>query len=202
LQTLKSVAPLQKSKFFTDPFEVSIENFYRAETDLNFLKKSDFELSENDKLQVAEWYFELQDWFSQQVNEVLYKKRLRDFEYIFVRENTITALEAVLKSLQTLRPDLKFCETKMMFKLVDIIKKLGLPIRLTIADQIETIQREIKGYQTAIAIKKKDVRAEKSDSWLKLVSSASKHRGYRIDPKVTTLAEWAEIIKDMSNERN
>jgi hypothetical protein len=155
------------------------------------------DLTEMHKLQLKEWHFELQDWFSQKVNEVLYKKRIRDFEYIFVRERKIMALRAVIEALKTLRTDLNYARTDKIKNLSTTIKKLGLPVRVTIKDKIASIEREIKGYETAINIKAKDHKPEGVENWLKMVTIASKKRGYRVDPKQTTLAEWVEIIKDI-----
>ncbi len=201
MQKLKSGKNLQKSNCYLDPFDLTIERYYRANDDVSFLLRERRKLNEYEIAILKEWYFEVQDWFSSQVNTVLYNKRMRDFKYIFVRERKIQALLAVKEALELLRNDLKYMEVDRLSNLNKTIKALGLPIRLTVKDQLWQIEREIKGYQNAIRLRQQKT-TEKPDNWIKLVTTASKINGFRVDQKTTTLAEWVEIIKDLQNKDN
>lgn len=188
---------------YSSPDEIPIERYYKAQEDITWLLIERVEIAEIKKVYLYSILFDLQEHFTKRMNEVSYKNNLQDFMNVVDLERKKVILEAIKKGLKTLREDLLYCEIEAVLpSITEILKTNKVAIRLTVIDQLATIEREVKGINNAMKIiyKKREV-VDTKNNWMRLVVTASKMWGTRIDPKVTVLSEWIEILKILEKQK-
>lgn len=190
-------------KYYSEPDECPIWNFYKAHDDVSYLLVNRKKVNEVKQMYLSTILFDLQEFFSREVNAVKYKNTVSKVGNLMYLERKKIVLSAYKRGLDLLREDLKMCSIREHFsELEDGLNDWNVQVKETVSEQIATLDREIKGCSNAIAmIQSKLPKGEKELNWMQNVVLASKIWGSRIDPKVTTLSEWVEILKSIENGR-
>lgn len=183
-----------------DQYEIPIFNYYESFKDLKYMLKEPQKLNKTKYIYLADKLTDLQEWFAKQVNESLYKNKLKTSVRITNLENKVFVLETLKGSADSLQQFRKFSnviEDLSKFKnvlstnKVAFIDDIGMFLK-TINRQIATKKAEIEYIKNEI---KRTERVSDNYNYMKDAMICSKNLGFKVDVKSTTLAEWAEIIK-------
>jgi hypothetical protein len=181
--------------------EIPIFNFFESQEDISFMLKDFKKINDGQKLFLEGVRSEMQEWFSQEVAQ-------EDYNHFINSMNYINKLRYKHLAISTLHDSLKgfdlYCRVEDVLNeenlnsLKEACRALSIPFRKDLKDMQRTLGNFSAAVYGRIEYKMNEIKKSNSGGKFDYMNSViylSKDLGFKINPKDTTLYEYAKLIK-------